>query len=909
MSLGVAHADLEDGGRIETEFRCDWQSNGAKFFNWAAATTYETGLISRNANYTATRSNVCTEQCRFSNDGDCDDDGPGSKYSACDLGSDCADCSLLFGATVVDYANVTVASDLTYSSGTTTDSSAIGGGVNLTGFSLFQDSFASGPDFGVTGHLKVDADVYSMSLGITNPKDSDSDEMALDTTGRLILNADVYTMSLGVASGSTPRSDYSDRRNNVCTEECGGAEDGVCTDGGLGASESNNGTCALGTDCTDCKALMVTYANANFVVESLLASGESSSTGTSFTLTTNSGDNEFVDPLVHTELRLDAEIHVDEDYGVSVSVGMNDKLRQDDKQGNFEIRVGWTEPNPHVALHFELDVSEDDGSYTISTDITLADDHIVKVGGMSNSNAGVLTVQVEAPESFILPREYKMTLGTDGFGIGGSTDKNLLRIDMMHQVGSDQCCDNLRMNLGIDLEMESSNLGGMINDLSVDLGLWKNEDWQNTAPGKVPKAMYSMDVGATTNKEKALAKYQVSQDVTVRMSMSWDKDMAGMSAEVNVAKVDLRDMGQFEDNSMSMQVRSFDTEDSCVVDMQMCAEANNANNVLSFNVEVTGQIRENIRGGMTIRAAESQNAGFSEVMYVNSTADYTRASEKMLGVDITYIPAGDTVRMQMAVDMADIMALDEAYMRVKTNGDDVKTDTTLASMNSLSGVGGGNTFPEQLVSAGMVGQCSALETNNQPTCGSFLGATPRGSPTRAPTSAPTSSPTFSGVFDVTATVAFSALEITAFTDATYNTDFRSAYKAAVAAEASVSISQVVILSITAGSVNVATVVTFDSLEAGDIAQAEAKATTFVAKLTTAPAEVFKSSADFDFESLGVTVTNVEKTTLQSRTASPTTAAPDAAAPTKAEPSSAASSRSTIGVGVLAALVLVLVNLL
>ena len=58
---------------------------------------------------------------------------------------------------------------------------------------------------------------------------------------------------------------------------------------------------------------------------------------------------------------------------------------------------------------------------------------------------------------------------------------------------------------------------------------------------------------------------------------------------------------------------------------------------------------------MTIRAAESQNVNFSEVMYVDSTADYTRASEKMLGVDITDIPAGDTVRMQMAVDMADIL--------------------------------------------------------------------------------------------------------------------------------------------------------------------------------------------------------------------------------------------------------------
>lgn len=34
----------------------------------------------------------CNNSCNFSNDGECDDGGPGSDYNVCDLGSDCSDC-------------------------------------------------------------------------------------------------------------------------------------------------------------------------------------------------------------------------------------------------------------------------------------------------------------------------------------------------------------------------------------------------------------------------------------------------------------------------------------------------------------------------------------------------------------------------------------------------------------------------------------------------------------------------------------------------------------------------------------------------------------------------------------------------------------------------------------------------
>jgi hypothetical protein len=46
------------------------------------------------------------------------------------------------------------------------------------------------------------------------------------------------------------------------------------------------------------------------------------------------------------------------------------------------------------------------------------------------------------------------------------------------------------MTLAIDLEMESSNLGGMINDLSAISSLWKNDDFAKL--GSVPEVGWNM---------------------------------------------------------------------------------------------------------------------------------------------------------------------------------------------------------------------------------------------------------------------------------------------------------------------------------------------------------------------------------------------------------------------------------
>jgi len=361
-------------------------------------------------------------------------------------------------------------------------------------------------------------------------------------------------------------------------------------------------------------------------------------------------------------------------------------------------------------------------------------------------------------------------------------------------------------------------------------------------------------------------------------------------------------MGQFEDNSMTMQVRGFDVDDPCVMEMRMCAEAKNANDVLSFNFDTSGQIRDRLRGTMEVRGAEYRSdTSHDPVLYMDSSAEWERVSKKLVGISITDVPVVDTMSMQVAVDMADIVALDEGYMRVQTSNELSLSDTTVASMNALSGMDTtlGDAFPQLLVATSVVGQCSLSAvgsdaTDNQVCDGvSFLSPTSSPtavarapsvsttgsptirSPTREPTASPTTgsptgAPTFSVVAQVKAVVVFPGLNFDDFTDdPAFNAQFRSEYKAALAAEASVSASQVEI-EIYAGSVIVDTIVTFDSIEAdGDHALVEERAASFFNALNTAPAKIFEASTSL--QSLDVSVASIEKVATQSRTGAPTLA--------------------------------------
>ena len=41
---------------------------------------------------TASNCVKCIDTCQFASDGACDDGGPGSQFSVCELGTDCTDC-------------------------------------------------------------------------------------------------------------------------------------------------------------------------------------------------------------------------------------------------------------------------------------------------------------------------------------------------------------------------------------------------------------------------------------------------------------------------------------------------------------------------------------------------------------------------------------------------------------------------------------------------------------------------------------------------------------------------------------------------------------------------------------------------------------------------------------------------
>ena len=61
-----------------------------------AALEYARGVANGSASSAGSSSSpsggMCTNTCASSNDGECDDGGPGSLYSVCGLGTDCADC-------------------------------------------------------------------------------------------------------------------------------------------------------------------------------------------------------------------------------------------------------------------------------------------------------------------------------------------------------------------------------------------------------------------------------------------------------------------------------------------------------------------------------------------------------------------------------------------------------------------------------------------------------------------------------------------------------------------------------------------------------------------------------------------------------------------------------------------------
>ena len=163
---------------------------------------------------------LCTETCGFSNDGGCDDGGPGASFSLCAFGTDCADCGPRALVNECEVNN--------------------GGCAQV--FNDTPDAFQCACNDGFL--LNADGTNCDMLVNECENSNGDCAQVCTDfdvgfecsCNEGFILNAD------GQTCDELPA-------NAVCSDACIWSADGSCDDGGPDADFSS---CAFGTDCSDC---------------------------------------------------------------------------------------------------------------------------------------------------------------------------------------------------------------------------------------------------------------------------------------------------------------------------------------------------------------------------------------------------------------------------------------------------------------------------------------------------------------------------------------------------------------------------------------------------------------------------------------------------------------------------------
>ena len=166
----------------------------------------------------------CTERCRYSSDGDCDDGGPGAEFSLCGLGSDCIDC----GARDVQLPLEPSSAPTPAPSGVpATPTSAPTAAPTATPLAAFCGEACS----------------YS--------SDNDCDDGGPGSEFSYCLyGQDCSDCGPRLFSPPTPPPvPTAPGQVSACTNQCRYSFDGDCDDGGPGAEYS---ICFQGTDCGDC---------------------------------------------------------------------------------------------------------------------------------------------------------------------------------------------------------------------------------------------------------------------------------------------------------------------------------------------------------------------------------------------------------------------------------------------------------------------------------------------------------------------------------------------------------------------------------------------------------------------------------------------------------------------------------
>lgn len=102
----------------------------------------------------------CSNTCQYAHDGECDDGGPGSSYSLCDCGTDCADCGT---REVSDTDCLGGSSSSSSSSGSSSSGSSSSGGSSSSSSSgsSSSSSGSSSSSSSSSGGGSIDADITS----------------------------------------------------------------------------------------------------------------------------------------------------------------------------------------------------------------------------------------------------------------------------------------------------------------------------------------------------------------------------------------------------------------------------------------------------------------------------------------------------------------------------------------------------------------------------------------------------------------------------------------------------------------------------------------------------------------------------------------------------------------------------
>jgi len=429
-------------------------------------------------------------------------------------------------------------------------------------------------------------------------------------------------------------------------------------------------------------------------------------------------------------------------------------------EANFQALI---KANDYDALVVDVQVTKIADAIGVDVGMGVLDDILLNVTVDVTEEVDLMSLRVLAPESYILPVDYLMTLSFDMTRWELDTAASF---NMMHQVGSaGYDGTNYKMTLGVEVDAPEDL--DELDDLTIGTYIWADEDF--TALSSPSNAMFSWTMEGTTNPQVSSRRFRKEQDVTVRQAMTWDKSKAGMNMEMGLTHFDMEDMGQFESNSAYMDMRVFEEDDLCMMDIKVCGEMTNTD-AMTFNVGAVAKVGDALSGSGTMRGAE-----IGGVMYMESNAEWTRTEDELMGMDITDINAADSMTMQMAMEGTDI---GNAFWNVETKDESSESETSLADMNSIAGVSS-DSFPSIGDSPG--------------NCAAALSITECTAPPP--------------VVNVAAT--FPDLSLDSLnTNPTFKAQFETDVIAAVASAAGVSTSQVTIVSIMAGSVVVDTRIEF-----------------------------------------------------------------------------------------------------